>query len=171
LLLSSWRDRFNRKEADKSEGSQAATHIEDLGIDEQIYREPTNTAWIEAWNVTEALIREMNTEVRSHGAQFVVVTLTNAAQVAPNRKLRQEFMRRIGVNNLFYPDFRMQSFAEREGISAVILAPELQAYAEQNSVYLHGFEPDVGNGHWNATGHRVGGEFIARKLCELVPVK
>jgi hypothetical protein len=172
LLLSSWRDRLSRKEAAKPEGPQEnATHIEDLGIDQQIYVEPTSPTWVDAWNVTEALIREMNSEVRSHGAQFVVVTLTNAAQVAPNRKLRQELMKRIGVNNLFYPDFRIQSLAEREGIPAIILAPELQADAEQNNVYLHGFEPDIGNGHWNVTGHRVAGEFIARKLCELVPVK
>jgi hypothetical protein len=46
----------------------------------------------------------------------------------------------------------------------ITLAPELQAYAEKNGSFLHGFGSNLGNGHWNAVGHRVAGELIAQKL-------
>ncbi len=42
----------------------------------------------------------------------------------------------------------------------------MQAYAEQNKVFLHGFGANIGNGHWNQLGHRLAGEWIAQKLCE-----
>ena len=50
----------------------------------------------------------------------------------------------------------------------ITLAPELQAYAEKSGSFLHGFGSDLGNGHWNAGGHRVAGELIAQKLNDCV---
>jgi hypothetical protein len=44
----------------------------------------------------------------------------------------------------------------------------MSVYAEKNKVYLHGFGADIGNGHWNQTGHKVAGEAIARHLCDLI---
>jgi hypothetical protein len=39
-------------------------------------------------------------------------------------------------------------------------------YAEQHHVFLHGYDAEhLGQGHWNATGHRVAGELIAQRLC------
>jgi hypothetical protein len=53
---------------------------------------------------------------------------------------------------------------DMEGIPVITLAPDLQAYAEQNNVLLHGFDRYLGSGHWNAAGHRIAGELLARKL-------
>jgi len=75
-------------------------------------------------------------------------------------------MKRLGVNDLFYPDNRIKQLCEREKIAVITLAPWMQTYAEQNKAFLHGFGNNIGNGHWNKLGHRVAGEFIAQKLCE-----
>jgi hypothetical protein len=74
-------------------------------------------------------------------------------------------MQRVGINDLFYPDNRIRTLCAREHIPLITLAPDLQAYAERNNVYLHGFGSDIGNGHWNKTGHQVAGELIAQKIC------
>jgi hypothetical protein len=116
--------------------------------------------------VTEALIREMRDEVQQHGARFVVVTLSNGIQVHPDASAREAFMRRVGASDLFYPDKRIASLGERERIEVFTLAPELQLYAERNRVFLHGFGEGLGNGHWNAEGHRVAGELLTQKLCD-----
>ena len=63
-------------------------------------------------------------------------------------------------------DARTDAVLEREGISVITLAPQMQAYAEQNKVFLHGFGANISNGHWNQLGHRLAGELIAQKLCE-----
>ncbi len=119
--------------------------------------------------MTEALIVRMREETESRGAKFVAVTMSNAIQVHPHPAAREHFMRRLGVETLLYPDLRLKALGEREGFTVINLAPELQLYAEQHQVFLHGFAPDIGNGHWNERGHAVAGELLARRLCESAP--
>jgi hypothetical protein len=139
---------------------------DEAGLDRGVYFEPSDPLWQEAWRVTEGLIVLMRNEVREKGADFWVVTLSNAAQVYPDPSIRQTFMERLGVSTLFYPDLRIKTLGEREGFSVLNLAPQFQIYADQNKVFLHGFAPNVGRGHWNVDGHRLAGETIAQKLCE-----
>lgn len=138
----------------------------DVGIDNLIYREPDDETWRDAWRVTEGLIVLMRDEVNAHDAKFLVITESNGIQVHPDPATREDFMRRIGARDLFYPDLRIRALCEREGIPVLTLVPYLQSYAEQHKVFLHGFGKEIGNGHWNAEGHRVAGEIIADKLCE-----
>jgi hypothetical protein len=146
--------------------SDADAHADELGADNLVYREPLDATWQDAWRVTEALIVETRGEVEQHGARFVVVTLSNGIQVHPDANARAAFLRRVGANDLFYPDKRIASLGEREGFTVFTLAPELQTYAERNQVFLHGFGAELGNGHWNAEGHRVAGELLTQKLCD-----
>jgi hypothetical protein len=181
ILLASWRARRSREvqpppehtdeNGEAREKSDLISRTEELGADNLVYLEPANAVWNDAWRVTEGLILEMRNEVNARGANFVVVTLSNGPQVLPDPKLREEFKKRFGITDLFYPDDRIKSLGAREGISVLTLAPELQEFAERNNVFLHGFGENIGNGHWNATGHRVAGELIAKKMCEGALIK
>jgi hypothetical protein len=144
----------------------SAVRAEDVGIDNMIYREPADPNWLEAWRVTEGLMLEMRRETESRGARFVVVTLSNGIQVFPEAAPREAFLQKIGARDIFYPDRRIKNLGARENFTVFNLAPDLQAYAEQNKVFLHGFGAELGNGHWNAEGHRVAGELLTKKLCE-----
>ncbi|MGH9901629.1 MAG: SGNH/GDSL hydrolase family protein [Pyrinomonadaceae bacterium] len=146
----------------------AASEAEELGIDNLIYRPPGDPVWEDAWLVTEGLIALMSEEVRDRGAEFLVVTMSSGIQVHPDPSARQAFARRLGVEDLLYADRRIGALCDRRGIKSLNLAPQLQAYAEQNKVFLHGFGDQIGNGHWNGAGHRVAGELIAPKLCEMI---
>jgi len=162
-LLASSRSRYNTSSPEPAK-SDVRARSEELGIDNLVYLEPDNRVWNDAWRVTEGLIVAMRDEVHSRGARFVVVTLSNGPQVLPDPKARQAFMGRLGVDDIFYPDNRIRSLCLREHIPVITLALELQAYAEKSGSFLHGFGSDLGNGHWNAVGHRVAGELIAQKL-------
>ena len=143
-----------------------AIRAEDVGIDNLIYREPNEAVWLDAWRVTEGLLVEMRNEVASKNAKFLVVTLSNGIQVFPDRAARQAFLEKVGASDIFYPDTRIKNLGARENFTVYNLAPELQTYAEQNKVILHGFGETIGSGHWNTEGHRVGGELLSQKLCE-----
>ena len=145
---------------------QPAAAAGELGIDSLVYREPADETWNEAWLVTEELLKMMRDEVRARGADFLVVTLSNGIQVYPDPSARDAFLRRVGADDIFYPDRRIKSLGEREGFAVVNLAPALQRHADQNRAFLHGFGEQLGNGHWNQLGHRVAGETLARHLCE-----
>ncbi|HYP00359.1 MAG TPA: SGNH/GDSL hydrolase family protein [Pyrinomonadaceae bacterium] len=150
----------------QTEKPRAVVISDELGIDNLIYREPADDTWREAWRVTEGLLLLMRDEVGARGAKFVVVTLSNGVQVHPQPAARAAFLRRVGATDIFYPDARIRSLGEREGFPVVTLAHGLQQYAEQHQAFLHGFGRDIGNGHWNALGHRVAGELLAQKMCE-----
>jgi hypothetical protein len=140
--------------------------MDELGADNLIYLEPNNAVWNDAWRVTEGLIKLMRDDVAQHQKKFLVVTLSNGPQLIPDPAWREGFKKRLGIADLLYPDNRIKDFANREHIPVINLAPDLQAYADQTKKYLHGFDENIGNGHWNLTGHRVAGELLAKKICE-----
>ena len=171
LRLTEWRNR-RRPESQPlqtpagANAPRSAPTADEIGIDNMIYVEPQDDNWKEAWRVTEGLIRQMSDEVRQRGAKFVVVTLSNAIQVYPDPVVRQNFMKHIGTSTVFYPNVRLKDFAQRQQIDFLDLAEPMQLLADQNKVFLHGFGKDIGNGHWNAEGHRLAAELITQKLCQ-----
>ena len=161
-----------KAEAGKAEDARPAAAVApppapaaELGTANMVYVEPADELWRGAWRVTEALVATMHREVRDGGARFLLVTLSNSIQTHPDPAAREAFARRLGVADLFYPERRFRELGGREGFPVLNLAPDLQAYAEANRVFLHGFAPDLGNGHWNETGHRVAGHLLADRLC------
>jgi hypothetical protein len=140
----------------------------DAGVDSaSIYNEPEDPVWQEAWQITERLIASMAHEVEAGGADFLVVTLPTPRQAHPDRKVREELMRRLKVADLFYPDKRVQALGMREGFRVLSLAAPFQLDAEERRVFLHGFENTaLGSGHWNRNGHLLAGHLIAKHVCE-----
>lgn len=138
------------------------------GTSRMMYKEPVNEDWKEAWRVTEALISQMRDEVNRRGARFSVVTLSGAVQVSPQKADTEAEAASLGVKDLLYPERRIRSFGEANDIPVLNLAPELQQYAQNHNVYLHGFGKTQGTGHWNQAGHRVAGELVADWICGMI---
>lgn len=137
------------------------------GLDNLIYLQPKKQVWQEAWEVTEALLLQLNKEINEKHAEFLLVTLSNGIQVHPDRLVQKEFMQKQKINDLFYPDNRIKNFAQLHRIDALTLAPALAKIAKEKNLYLHGFKnTKMGKGHWNAKGHRYAGELIAQHLCK-----
>jgi hypothetical protein len=170
LRLTDWRNRRRAASAPPAETRAPATKApptaETIGIDNMIYVEPQSEDWKEAWRVTEGLIAQMHNEVRQRGVKLFVVSLSTAIQVYPDPAVRQRFMKHLGVSDLFYPERRLKDLAMRDNFEFLDLAEPMQAYADKNKVFLHGFDRDIGNGHWNADGHRLAAELIAQKFCQ-----
>jgi hypothetical protein len=138
-------------------------------INYDIYKAPTEQTWRDAWQVTDDLVEETHREAARHGAAFLTVTLDTSIQVWPDLKVRENFMKRIGVNDLFYPDRRIAALGARDGFDVLTLAEPLYQYAEAHHAFLHGFaNSKIGFGHWNVEGHRVAGELIGERLCAML---
>src|SRR5213075_338065 len=103
----------------------------------------------------EGLIKQIRDNTNYQEEKFLLVTLSNAIQVYPDQTVRQRFLQHIGSETMFYPNLRLKALADREQIDFLDLAQPMQTYADQNKVFLHGFGNDIGNGHWNAEGHRL----------------
>lgn len=141
------------------------------GLDNEIYSPPSDPSWLEAWKVTEDLLRLMNANVIENNAKFMLVTLSNGVQVNPDPIERKKYAASLGVDDLLYPDRRIEHFSKEEGINFVMLAPPLQAWAQEHGECLHGFEnTDPCSGHWNAQGHNLAGAIIAENICQSLSV-
>ncbi|MEG4286889.1 SGNH/GDSL hydrolase family protein [Microcoleus sp. A006_D1] len=128
---------------------------------------PQNAAWKEAWRVTEGLIVTMRNEVVQKKADFLVVTIGDPIQVGRDVKIRKDFMTQNNIQDLFYPNRRLEKLGAREGFRVLNLAEQFQGYTEKYQVCAHGFDNSVPcGGHWNELGHRLGSIMINRNLCE-----
>lgn len=137
------------------------------GLSGKLYRPPEDTAWRDAWAVTEALIEHAAASARTQGAHFILATLSNPIQVTPDLALRTEAASTLGVPDLLYPDRRLADLGGTSGFPVITLAEPLAAHTVANGVSLHGRSSFAG-GHWNEAGHRVAGEILARELCNLL---
>jgi hypothetical protein len=150
---------LERKKRDLSEDFTALS-IQNL-------KEPQNADWQEAWRVTEGLIVTMRNEVVQKNADFLVVTIGDPIQVGPDAERRKNFMRKNNIQDLFYPDRRLEKLGAREGFRVLNLSEQIQGYTEKYQVCAHGFENSVPcGGHWNELGHRLASILINRNLCE-----
>ena len=137
-----------------------------LDFDVNLYQQPKTKDWREAWEVTEELIKEINTDVKAKKANFLAVTISNPPQVYPNLQIRDR-LKKLGGENLFYPDERIQNLGQKNGFTVLNLAKSMQEYADKNQIFLHGFENTrLGVGHWNKEGHQLGGKLITEALCK-----
>ena len=135
------------------------------GLNNNIYRPPTTRAWKQAWQVTESLIQEMDSQIKRHkNVRFWITTLSTPAQVFPSRSVRQSIADTLGVSNLLYPDRRVANIAKSLDIPYLQLAPKLQKFAEIKNIRLHG-SPRFAGGHWNEKGHQFAGEHLAKTFC------
>jgi hypothetical protein len=139
------------------------------GLNDAIYQAPTAPVWQEAWRVTDAEIGLIAKESADHGAGFLAVTLTNGIQVYPDPAVRRNYMEHFGLSDLFYPERRIAALGRRDHFAVLTLAQPLQAYADAHHLFLHGFSnTQMGTGHWNALGNRLGGELVAQRLCQMI---
>ena len=178
---SSFRSELVRKATDRSRVLQLARFMKEhsffpkahagggaleQGLEPAVLAAPRDALWEDAWRVTEGLIAKTGEFAQRNGARFVVVTAPYAIQVHPDPKQRAALQEKLGVADLFYPDRRVAGFAEKRGLLAVPLAPEMQPLAEKGGAYFHGFDAaSQGRGHWNAAGHKAAAAIIARRLC------
>lgn len=150
-----------------AQGETAKQVGNELGINDEIYLEPSTSAWVEAWDLTEAVLHQLKIEVEETGAELLLASLSNGIQVHPDPEIREAYASRLGVDNLFYPDRRIEIIARALEIPYVLTAADLEQIAQRDNIYVHGFDnAEPGFGHWNENGHAWGARLIAPAVCQ-----
>ena len=144
----------------------AGGKLTEPGLDEQVFHEPREPKWQEAWDITDRLLIAAGEETKQHGARFVLAVLSTPGSVYPDAQMRVRYAERLGVKSLFYPEERLQRLGEQAGFEVLALAPQMQRRADEKHLFLHGFaNTKAGFGHWNEAGHALAAELIAAELC------
>lgn len=113
-----------------------------------------------AWKLTDRLIAALAAEVSAERARFAVISTSAPEQVWPNVKERPK--------QPFAQEQRLAALLAQRRIPYLPLGPAMQRQADRDRLVLHGFEGQApGQGHWNATGHRLAATAITTWLCDL----
>jgi hypothetical protein len=144
----------------------AGEKLTEPGLDEQVFKEPKDPKWQEAWEITDRLVVAANDETKSHAARFVLAILSTPGTVYPDPQMRARYAASLGVESLFYPEQRLEALGAGNGFQVLALAPAMQRAADEKHAFLHGFpNTKPGFGHWNEAGHALAADLIARDLC------
>jgi len=120
-----------------------------------------------AWDTTERLVLETRDEVRARDANFLLMIIGPDIENHPDEATRVRFMKNCKIEDLAYGETRLANFARSHKIDTLLLSPAFQAYAREHHAFLYGFGSgkDQGFGHWNANGHWLAGQLLARQIC------
>jgi lysophospholipase L1-like esterase len=128
---------------------------------------PPDQLWSNAWQVTEALIRALRTDVEKSGARFAVAVVPSREAVSPavwQNLLRQLPSLTTTPHDPAYPIERITKFLEDEGIPHLDLLPALRNAAERSGETGY-FAWDV---HLDVAGHAVVAHALAPFVASLV---
>ena len=113
-----------------------------------------------AWKLTDRLIGILASEVLAEGALFGVISTSAPEQVWPKVQERP--------SKPFAREQRLAALLAKRSIPYLPLGPALQRQADRDRLLLHGFQGQApGQGHWNATGHRLAAAAITPWVCSL----
>ena len=127
---------------------------------------PGNSTWLEGWLITERIIKMINSEILKNNKEFILVSLSTPIQVHPIKKKLDDFKNKNNINDIFYPDKRLNEFSKKNSIKFIQIAQQMRSIAVKDKVFFHGFEnTNLGSGHWNETGHEIASKLISEKIC------
>ena len=107
--------------------------------------------------MTEALLRELQREVKTAGATLAIVSTTAPEQVYPDRwqrELEQNSAMQRYEWDTKQPNRVLRQIADRLEIPALDLLPIFQNHAQSSQPPLHLSH----DGHWTSDGERLAGE-------------
>jgi lysophospholipase L1-like esterase len=110
----------------------------------------------EAWDVTEAIISQLRTEVEADGAQLLVLSIPAAPQITPPKDGETWYCER--------PNEILNNYLEEQGIQYLDLLPAFKEYSLAGGEPLY-FERDF---HINVNGHHLAGELLSDFFKETV---
>jgi lysophospholipase L1-like esterase len=132
----------------------------DVPIEMQVYDRHPPEPVVQAWLQTEHLLALLDREVASHGAQLVIAYVPSKMEVS--RTDWELTRRRYGIDESLWDRSlvarRLEAAGQRLSIPVLDLTDAL--WAEQGRAYF------AQGGHWNARGHAVAAQEIARFLRE-----
>lgn len=129
-----------------------------------VYAERPDSLWSAAWTLTERLIVEVRNEAQRQGAEFVLVSIPSGAQVHAEARLNRPGWERWGELpglSLEAPERRLELLADECGLEFVPLLAAFREDADRAHAPLH-LHWSL---HWNARGHALAGELLARRLA------
>jgi lysophospholipase L1-like esterase len=134
----------------------------------QMFAPTPSAEWESAWRLTEALIAEVRALSEDLGADFLLLSLPDPAELADRSSLATLYKADLSALDLERPARRLQDIAFRHRLDYLPLRPHFHDRLATSGLQWHALFNEC-DGHWNATGHRWAATAIADKLTAEPP--
>lgn len=130
-----------------------------------MYAQTWNDVWEDAWKITQQVLVQFAHDLAEQKITFLIVAIPDHIQVNP--AIQQEALALHQAMqqhqwNWEKPNQLLREFCQGQGIPLIDLFPQFQSTITQNGPPLYYHD----DGHWNADGHHLAAEIIARQLIE-----
>jgi hypothetical protein len=129
-----------------------------------VYQTPMSETWIQGWDLTEAILAELQRQVEGDGGQLAVIIIPAREQVYP-QKWEQTLAANQAMQSLEWdldlPNKKLTEILTRQEITYLDLLPTLREQGAQPETPPLHFTHD---GHWTEAGHRLAAETIFQFL-------
>jgi hypothetical protein len=128
-----------------------------------MYIPPRSPYAVQTWRVTEGTLLMLRDEATSQGAGFLLLDFPMSMQIGADQQRQEDFMRKAGIDTLYYPNQRLESFAQEHGIAYLSLLNPVADYVLQ-----HHQSVTVSAGHFNEVGHGIVADVLYDYICNRV---
>jgi lysophospholipase L1-like esterase len=138
----------------------------DLPVTFQVYQTNSTPEWEEAWALTDALIRRLDSEITKRGAQMAVIIVNAPEQVYAGRWAAG--LKIMSKNpdlrwDRQFPNRRLAAILDEAGIPYLDLLPSFEYAASQPGTAPLHFQYDF---HWSSSGHALAAREVVKFLRE-----
>ena len=108
----------------------------------------------------------IDVEIKNQKKEFILASLSTPIQVHPDDKKVKKFKEENNIDDIFYPEKRLENFSKKNSIKFIQIAKKMKKAALEKSIFFHGFNnTKIGTGHWNKTGHELASKLISKEIC------
>lgn len=137
---------------------------DNIPIDFWIYSCDYNQVWQDAWQVTQKLILQMQSEAKKNHSKFLLLNLTGYPQIHENEGLTQLVKKYPDMTgkcwDLNKPGKILAEFVQRNQIIYLDLLPAFIKDYQVTRKEAHFLQ----DGHWNEYGHQLAAEIFGKFL-------
>tara|TARA_A100001037_G_scaffold40418_1_gene31476 strand:+ start:65 stop:1279 length:1215 start_codon:yes stop_codon:yes gene_type:complete len=164
---------FSREEKIKESNSEGKSNYSDRLelIDRGTWGNDLDNEFVEySWNLFELILLKTKEDLNDKNIEFITLVVSRG-EVVDNRKNEvEQWAIKNNYSNIFYPEDRVENFGKKNDIPVIAISrmmTDLNWDLSKEITYFHGFDHNLGGGHWNQNGHSLTSSIIGEKICGL----
>ena len=118
----------------------------------------------------ESILLKTKEDLNNKNIEFIALVVSRGEVVDNRKNVVEKWAIKNDFSNIFYPEERVENFGKKYDIPVISISrmmTDLNWDPSKEITYFHGFDNNLGAGHWNKNGHSLTSTMIGEKVCGL----
>ena len=140
-------------------------------IDRSTWGNNSDNEFVEySWDLFESILLKTKEDLDNKNIEFISLVVSRGEVVDNRKDVVEQWAVKNDFSNIFYPEERVENFGKKNNIPVISISrimTDLNWDLSKEITYFHGFDHNLGAGHWNHNGHTLTSKIIGEKVCGL----